>query len=347
MRQLLLRCDEGPTENIYLTAAVRDLCKQHPGAFRVDVRTRYPQLWANNPHVSHLDEASPEVEQVDTNALKATRSSPPLSIVTHHILRYFSLLPGVAIAPSAFRGDLHLSSKEKGWMSQVQELTRIRLPFWVISAGGRRKESVTKWDATRFQNVVDAFRDRILFVQVGLEQEQGTTLDGVIDLRGRTDLRQLVRLVFHAQGVLSTPNLLVHLAAAIPTRNGHHNRACVVIAGGSQPHWQPYPTHHGLHTVGALTCCSISGCGRTRLFALGDGSPEDAADQLCVQPVGDLPRCMHIIHEGKVIRAIRRYFDGGLLEYLTPEETQVSQSTVSSVTERLRAEAQPAHIGQS
>ena len=37
----------------------------------------------------------------------------------------------------------------------------------------------------------------------------------VLDLRGKTDLRQLIRLVYHAQGVLCPVTLAMHLAAAV------------------------------------------------------------------------------------------------------------------------------------
>ena len=58
------------------------------------------------------------------------------------------------------------------------------------------------WDIVRWQQVVDHFRGKILFVQVGDTSHNHRPLRGVLDLRGKTDLRQLVRLVHHADGVL-------------------------------------------------------------------------------------------------------------------------------------------------
>jgi hypothetical protein len=336
MRRIILKCDDGPTANVLLTAAVRDLDKLHPELFHIDVRTRYPELWRHNPHLVRLVDADPEVELIDCDAPRPEHILQSPSSVTHSFLRYFNTIPDVNIAATAFCGDLHLSAKEKAWISQVQELTRVRIPFWLVSTGARSKETVKRWEPRRFQAVIDGFRDRVLFVQVGLKQDYGPTLDGVIDLRGRTDLRQLIRLVYHAQGLLSTSNLLIHLAAATPTRRGDHNRACVVIAGGSQPpQWQPYLTHQCLHTVGALACCNTSGCGRIRTYRVADGSPDDLPENLCVDPVGDLPRCMYIIDEGKVIRTIERYFNGGLLEYLSEDEIQVARATVAAGAGRI------------
>jgi ADP-heptose:LPS heptosyltransferase len=161
--------------------------------------------------------------------------------------------------------------------------------------------------------VVDHFAGRLDFVQVGEDKHHHPALEGVIDLRGQTTLRQLVRLMHHAQGAVSAVSLLMHLAAAVETPPGMpQNRACVVIAGGREPaHFTFYPHHQYLHTGGALLCCDDGGCWRSRVKPLGDGDPKD--DELCVDVVGDLARCMHMITAGDVIRAIERYYEGGAL----------------------------------
>ena len=92
------------------------------------------------------------------------------------------------------------------------------MPFWIVVAGGKFDYTIKWWDHDRFQQVVDHFRGRILFVQVGEAVHDHPPLRDVIDLRGRTDLRQLVRLVYHAQGVLCPVTLLMHLAAAVESR---------------------------------------------------------------------------------------------------------------------------------
>lgn len=99
----------------------------------------------------------------------------------------------------------------------MQELTGCDLPFW-IAAGGKFDYTIKWWDPQRYQQVVDHFRGRIQFVQVGEEGHHHPRFDGVIDLRGRTDQRQLIRLVYHAQGVLCGVTSLMHFAAAVPVR---------------------------------------------------------------------------------------------------------------------------------
>ena len=91
------------------------------------------------------------------------------------------------------------------------------------SSGGR---------TTRYQQVVDHFKGRIEFVQVGEAGHHHPSLRGVVDLRGMTGHRQLVRLVYHAQGVISAVSFLMHLAAAVEVKPGMpKNRPCVVVAG--------------------------------------------------------------------------------------------------------------------
>jgi ADP-heptose:LPS heptosyltransferase len=224
---------------------------------------------------------------------------------------------GLDIRPTAFKGDIHISALEKTWFSQVEEITGEPTPFWIVAAGGKRDFTIKWWDARRYQQVVDHFRGRVQFVQVGERGHWHPTLRDVIDLRGKTDLRQLVRLVYHAQGVLCPVTLLMHLAAAIEVKEGRpKNRACVVVAGGREPpHWEAYPHHQFIHTVGALSCCDNGGCWKSRVVPLGDGDEKDHPRNLCVDVVDSLPRCMDMITAEEVIRRIELYARGGAIKF--------------------------------
>nr|HQU44778.1 hypothetical protein [Pirellulales bacterium] len=75
--------------------------------------------------------------------------------------------------------------------------------------------------------------------------------------------------------------------------------------GGREPvHWEQYPGHHYLHTIGALSCCATGGCWKSRVTALGDGDSKDR--DLCEQPQAGHPRCMWLIRPEDVIRAVER-----------------------------------------
>ena len=236
-----------------------------------------------------------------------------------------------SIKPAAFRGDIHLSPLEKSWYSQIHEIVRKDLPFWIVAAGGKYDISIKWWSPRRYQQVIDHFRGRIQFVQVGQWGHHHPRLDGVIDLRGKTSLRELIRLVHHSQGVLCSVTALMHLAAAVEIRHpGLRNRPCVVIAGGREPaHWEAYPHHQFMHTGGALSCCLQGGCWKDRVVPLNDGDERDHADRLCSNVAGHLPRCLDMIRPDDVIRRIETYFEGEVVRYLNRTEKILAQRGVN------------------
>ena len=165
---------------------------------------------------------------------------------------------------------------------------------------------------------MDHFHGRIQFVQVGSKGDHHPKLRNVIDLCGKTSIRQLIRLVYHAEGILCPVTFCMHLAAAVPTRPERPpNRPCVVIGGGREPpHWEAYPFHQYIHRVGMLPCCLEGGCWKARTLPLGDGDERDGPEHLCVDVVGDLPKCMDMITADEVIGRIEGYFERGVCHYL-------------------------------
>ncbi|PWT89412.1 MAG: ADP-heptose--LPS heptosyltransferase [Proteobacteria bacterium] len=330
MKKLILRNFQSPGDIVVLTAAVRDLHLAYPGQFLTDVRTSCPAIWENNPYLTPLSEDDPSNEIVDCQYPLINQSNSAPYHFIHGFIAHLNERLGLCIRPTVFRGDIHISPLEKTWFSQVEEIVHWPQPFWIVVAGGKRDYTIKWWHPFRFQQVIDHFRGRILFVQVGESGHVHPPLRNVIDLRGKTDLRQLIRLVYHAQGVLCPVTLLMHLAAAIETRPGVPiNRPCVVVAGGREPpHWEAYPHHQFLHRVGALRCCENGGCWKSRVVPLGDGDEKDRPESCCVDVVGDLPRCMDLITAEDVIRAIEVYFEGGAISYLPAVKSVEYRTTV-------------------
>ena len=324
MRRLILRNFQSPGDIVMLTAAVRDLHLTYPGEFVTDVRTSCPELWESNPYLTPLREDDESVEIVDCDYPLIHKSNDAPFHFIHGFIQDLNRQLGVAIQPTFFRGDVHIAPVEKTWYSRVEEIVGAAVPFWIVVAGGKYDFTIKWWEHERFQRVVDHFQNRILFVQVGESDHAHPPLQNVIDLRGATDLRQLVRLVYHAQGVLCPVTLLMHLAAAVETRPGMpKNRPCVVVAGGREPpHWEAYPHHQFIHRAGALSCCDHGGCWKSRALPLGDGDEKDLPEHCCVDVVGTLPRCMDLITPADVVRAIEVYFEGGAVSYLTPQEQE-------------------------
>ena len=121
-------------------------------------------------------------------------------------------------------------------------------------------------------------------------------LKGVYSLVGKTDLRQLIRLTYHAEGTVGPISQQMVMAAAF-------QKPAVVIAGGKEPPlWQMYPNHRYLYTNGALECCAYDGCWKS-------------VYKDCVNRVSGFPRCFVLIRPEDVARAIELYYLGGMLKY--------------------------------
>ena len=245
MRKLILRNFQSPGDIVMLTAAVRDLHRCYPERFLTDVRTSCPALWENNPHLIPLNEDDPDVEVLDCHYPLIHQSNQTPYHFLHGFIHYLNEKLGLRIEPGAFKGDIHISGGEKEWFSRVQEAHGKSTPFWMIVSGGKLDYTIKWWDPRRYQAVVDHFRGHVEFVQIGEVGHHHPPLDGVVDMRGQTTLRQLVRLMYHAQGVVTPISLPMHLAAAVEVKPGMpKNRPCVVVAGGREPpHWEAYPHH--------------------------------------------------------------------------------------------------------
>jgi ADP-heptose:LPS heptosyltransferase len=307
MEKWIFRNWLSPGDVVMLTAAIRDLHLAYPGRFLTDLRTSCPELWENNPHVTPLDENGSGVRSMTCHYPLIQRSNQAPYHFLHGFIEFLSDELGLRITPTACRGDIHLSDHEKVRPSMVQEVFGESRPYWIIAAGGKYDYTIKWWIRRRWQEVVNHFEGRVLFVQVGQSGHYHPPLKGALDLRGKTSLRELVGLIYHAEGVFCPVTLHMHLAAAVPLPPGRKRlRSCVVVAGGREPaHWEQYPGHQFLQTIGQFDCCATGGCWKSRIAPLGDGSPLDDPGNLCSNKAASgMPACMSSISSAHAIHAI-------------------------------------------
>jgi len=347
MRRLILRSFQSPGDVVMLTAAVRDLHRAHPGQFETDVRTSVDPLWENNPYITRMQEGMPDVESIDMHYPLIHESNCRPYHFIHGYVQFLEQQLGIRIPLSQFCGDVHLSPTEKS----LPPLDGHSLPdrFWIMIAGGKYDFTAKWWNPASYQTVVDHFRGRITFVQCGEAGHWHPPLNGVINLIGKTTTRQFIRLMHHADGVVCPVTFAMHLATAVETRPGRpRQRPCVVIAGGREPtHWEAYPYHQYITTVGTLSCCLDGGCWRSRCQMVGDGDEKDQRD-VCEQPVQitpelRIPRCLDMISADDVIRRIELYFQGGAMSIAErvqpyqnghPVDVTTSAEPVTNITPR-------------
>lgn len=314
-RKLILRSGMSPGDIVMLTAAVRDLHKCNPGKFVTDVRTSTDSLWENNPNVTTI--GAYEVYEDITCEYPAIHECGDRPI--HFIYGFIEFLAdklGVAIRPTKPHGDIHISGEEKGWLPQVREVTEDDRLYWIIDAGRKNDFTAKHWEFAKFQAVVDGMPD-ITFVQVGGPEKDHThpplTGPNVINMVGKTDHRQFVRMMYHAAGVITPVSYPMHLSAAIPDKRSGGVRPCVVLAGGREPRrWEAYDGHTFFDAIGLLPCCLTAGCWKSRTVRLNDGDEKD--HNLCKRPIltvsgQHVPECLDIVSARNVIDAVRTYVD--------------------------------------
>lgn len=322
MRRLILRSQQSPGDVLMLTAAVRDLHAAHPRQFQTDVRTSAPDLWLHNPYLTPLSETDPTVETLDMHYPLVHQSNQRPYHFLHGYVQYLEDRLKLKIPLTAFQGDLYLSDEERA--SPPPGVSPLPERFWLVLAGGKYDFTAKWWNPASYQQVVDHFRGTIDFLQCGEAGHWHPPLTGVTNLIGKTSLRDFVRLMHFAEGVVCPVTLAMHLAAAVPRRPGSPpNRACIVLAGGREPpHWEAYPSHQFLHTIGQLDCCATGGCWKSRCQPVGDGDAKDRRER-CERPVAvrdDLliPQCLELIRPAEVIAAIERTRAGWSLRNGSP-----------------------------
>jgi ADP-heptose:LPS heptosyltransferase len=305
-----------------MTAALRSLHEVHPGKYLVNVDTTCNALFEHSPDIAspdamaaaapartiwmHTDSSEkggcdrPEVWKPDDSMTLINKSNQVACHNMEGYCRFLETALGVRVPLLTNRPHVWLSEQEKNWLNQVEEQTGVKQKFWLVNAGV--KQDFTCKQYPFYQEVVDRLQGRVLFVQIGKTEHVHRPLRGVVNLLGKTDDRQLIRLVYHCQGTLSSTTFLMHLGAAF-------EKPGVVIAGGREPRsWNSYPKQMLLSCVGALPCCREGGCWRSRTVKVGDGSEQDGS--LCEAPCltePPAPRCMTLFGPEEVAEAVARF----------------------------------------
>lgn len=303
-RALILKNSLSPGDVLVMTAAVYSLHRQHPGRFLTAVETTADALFEGNPDIVSKERAYEEGGQLLEMHYPAVHQSNQRGI--HMMAGYCEWLEdrlGVKVPLLTNRPMLYVRYREKTWINQVAE-TGDEQPFWLLNAGVKQDYQAKQYP--HYQKVVDLLQGRVRFVQIGERHHLHRPLTGVAHgFLGKTDCRQLVRLVYNCQGVVSGVSFPMHLAAAL-------QKPAVILAGGREPRaWNTYPKQVLFSTVGQYDCCREEACWRSRVRKMGDNSEQD--NSLCTLPAETDPpagRCMAEIEPERVAEEIWK-FSGG------------------------------------
>lgn len=310
-----------PGDIVCLTALIRDIHLTYPGQFELDVDTTCKDLWRHNPYITRLwnhNSKKPKLTHPQTQFLKLTYGEGirVQNTNTVHMCAYFhrnfKKQTSIEVPVQLPHGDLHLSEEER-------TVPLVTGRNWVILSGGKTDATVKVWRPDYFQTVTDSLLDMGLGVVQAGGNDSGhwhPQLEGALDLVGQTSLRDFIRLIYHADGVICGVTAAMHIAAAL-------GKPCITIAGGREAWWwEAYVNenkgfgpiasgnismpHQYLHTIGLLDCCRHHGCWKNKVIPLNN-------DKLvCKRPIylpGQVtPECLNIITPKLVLEAVMKYY---------------------------------------
>jgi hypothetical protein len=304
-----------------LTTLIRDIHLTYPGQFELDVDTTCGDLWRHNPHITRLwnhNTKKPQLTKPKTTFLKLTYGEGirVQNTETVHMAAYFhrnfKKQTGIDVPVQLPYGDLHLSEEEK-------TVPLVTGRNWVVLSGGKTDATVKVWRPDYFQSVTDG----LLAMGLGVVQAGGNDsghwhpeLKGALNLVGQTNLRDFIRLIYHADGVICGVTAAMHIAAAL-------GKPCVTIGGGREAWWWeayvnensgfgpvasgniPMP-HEYLHTIGLMDCCRHHGCWKNKVIPLNNDK------LLCKRPIylpgQAVAECMNIITPELVLESVMKYY---------------------------------------
>jgi ADP-heptose:LPS heptosyltransferase len=311
-----------PGDIVVMSALVRDLALTFPGRFDIHVYTSCTTLWDNNPYIAQAWKTMPP--DMPAYTLKYQPMITAADRLQLHFLtayhRSFEEQTKIKVPLLLPKGDLHLTEKER-------DESPVSGRYWIVINGGKSDFTNKVWSGLRMQQVVDRLRDYgIRCVQCGATAHGNwhMPLSNVLDLIGKTNLRELLWLIQHADGVICPVTAAMHMAAAL-------DRPCVCIAGGREHWWwEAYVNvqgvdhfgpiasgkvrapHRFLHTQTLFDCCSTKGCWLNKILR----SQPDSHQSYCKRPTEDgygqaIPQCMAAITVDHVVDAVLSYYQDG------------------------------------
>jgi hypothetical protein len=274
-----------------------DLKLAYPG-WSIDVRSPAPAIFENNPHLTPLKENDPDVESYNITYDDINISGWNGLHFSDAFHNDIERKLNVTFPKTGIRPELYISEDEKHWINQVETEFGWQGPFWLINAGRKPDNELKQYHM--WQRVADLFNDvfrgSVRLVQIGHQDHIHPPLDGVYNLIGKCDLRQLIRLGYWAHGTIGPISFQFVMSAAL-------QQAHVVVAGGKEGvRWHIYPHGQYLYANGCLKCCAWDGCWR------GGVTTGNCKDLLY-----GVPRCFAIITPERVVESVRLFYDGGML----------------------------------
>lgn len=319
---IIVKCHQSPGDITLLSAALREIIKAYPGKFNFVADTFFPEIFFNSPIVRFIGHTyNVKIEDLKNPVtIEAGQCWQWINERSDHLIqewirgligelnKYLKInLPEPRM--TEFKGDIYLTDEEKN--KSISDIIGDDLPYWVVDAGYKTDYTCKRYPTEHFQSVVDGLLGKVRFVQIGRDLGPNTPdihppLKNVINLIGKTENRRdLMRVIYHSDGVVTPISWPMHLAAALP-KNGRL-KPCVVLGGGRESTAMiQYPGHTVLSMVGKIDCALKGACLKVHVEPRIE-SIKGPSEERCLRPENGVAKCMRMITPSQVIVAIESY----------------------------------------
>ncbi len=235
----LVRYFGGIGDDLLCASVAKEICDREPEA-RIWMLTRSPELF---DHMSFFSRVSSldhwhlwEAPSIRSRRLflAYTRERVPGSNSgedvppTEHIIAAMCRNAGLR-GEVALRPYLTLTNDER----RAGALAQTQITVQCIGPESGTAMLNKLWNPKRFQEVINRlqqlFRGEVEVIQVGGSGD--VRLDGVVDLRGKANIRETAGILSQSACFIGTAGFLMHLARAVECRS-------VIIYGGREHSWQ-------------------------------------------------------------------------------------------------------------
>lgn len=243
----------GLGDDLLCTIVIKQL--RESGYKNIWMKTHNPAVFQNNPNVKKVirkinrTDANGYIEkylsvskvpQINpwyaTHDVKTGRDEIP----SKHIIKIMCEKAGVA-APVIFKPYVYLSEEE----AEYGRFFDNQICIQSTGKGARSFMSNKEWFPERFAALIAPLGRKYKIIQIGSKDDD--LLDGVVDLRGKTTIRQTAGILKNSQMFIGLVGFLMHLARSVECRS-------VIIYGGREhPDQSGYQENINLY---AQTECS-------------------------------------------------------------------------------------------
>ncbi|MES2523949.1 MAG: glycosyltransferase family 9 protein [Gemmatimonadota bacterium] len=230
-RNLVHFYGDTPGDDLMCTAILRELRER--GERGIWMMTRFAALFERNEDVDEVVPFDHRYERLISwmrgrdlyahyGGHDQVNDRSPVPV--RHIIGLMLQACGIT-GPVRLRPYLHLSEEELAGGRRATRQLALHSSGLSAHNAMRNKE----WLPERLQQVVHELRATHTVVQLGAIRDP--PLDGCIDLRGKTSMRESAAIIANSETFIGQVGFLMHLARAVDTR-------AVIIYGGREMPWQ-------------------------------------------------------------------------------------------------------------